>query len=91
MIGKEFMLYSDHKALEFLHNRRRISNNLHAITYLQRFPIKTVYKVEVHNRVVDVLSISATFLITLRREIIGLRLFRFFYKTLEFSQNFSIA
>jgi hypothetical protein len=80
LIGKEFVLYSDHEVLKFLHNRRRISNNIHAITYLQRFPIRIVYKVEVQNRVVDVLSRRVALLITLRRETIGLRLFGLFIK-----------
>jgi hypothetical protein len=80
LIGKEFVLYSDHEVLKFLHNRRRVSNNIHSITYLQRFPIRIVYKVEVQNRVVDVLSRRVTLLITLRRETIGLRLFGLFIK-----------
>lgn len=68
MIGKKFVLYSNHETLKFLHNKRRISDGIHAIwvTYLQRFPIKIVYKVGVQNRNVDALSRRATLLVTLK-------------------------
>lgn len=68
MIGKKFVLYSNHETLKFLHNKRRISNDIHAIwvTYLQRFPIKIVYKVGVQNRNVDALSRRAALLVTLK-------------------------
>lgn len=68
LIGKEFMLYSDHEALRFLHNQRRISNDMYArwVTYLQWFPIRIVYKVGVQNKVVNALSRRATLLVTLK-------------------------
>jgi hypothetical protein len=62
------MLYSDHEALRFLHNQRRISNDMYArwVTYLQWFPIRIVYKVGVQNKVVNALSRRATLLVTLK-------------------------
>lgn len=68
MIDKEFMLYSDHEALGFLHNQRRISNDMYArwATYLQRFLIRIVNKVGVQNKVVNALSRRATLLVTLK-------------------------
>jgi hypothetical protein len=77
MIGKKFVLYSNHETLKFLHNKRRISNDIHAIwvTYLQRFPIKIVYKVGVQNRNVDALSRRAALLVTLKGRDHWIRLF----------------
>lgn len=77
MIGKKFVLYSNHETLKFLHNKRRISNHIHAIwvTYLQRFPIKIVYKVGVQNRNVDALSRRAALLVTLKGRDHWIRLF----------------
>ena len=73
MIGKKFVLYSNHETLKFLHNKRRISNDIHAIwvTYLQRFPIKIVYKVGVQNRNVDALREEQPYWSLLRGEITG--------------------
>jgi hypothetical protein len=77
MIRKKFVLYSNHETLKFLHNKRRISNDIHAIwvTYLQRFPIKIVYKVGVQNRNVDALSRRAALLVTLKGRDHWIRLF----------------
>jgi len=77
LIGKKFVLYSNHETLKFLHNKRRISNDIHAIwvTYLQRFPIKIVYKVGVQNRNVDALSRRAALLVTLKGRDHWIRLF----------------
>ena len=59
------MLYSDHEALQFLHNKKRINNDMHArwVTYLQQFSIRILYKVGVYNRVVDALSRRTTLLL----------------------------
>ena len=48
-----------------------MSNNIHAkwVTYLQLFPIKIVYKIEIHNKVVDTLNRKAVLVITLRGKI----------------------
>jgi hypothetical protein len=77
MIGKKFVLYSNHETLKFLHNKRRISNDIHAVwvTYLQRFPIKIVYKVGVQNRNVDALSRRAALLVTFKGRDHWIRLF----------------
>jgi hypothetical protein len=65
LICKEFMLYSDHEALKFLHGQKRINKDMHVrwVTYLQQFSIRILNEIGVHNRVVDALSRRTTLLL----------------------------
>ena len=88
LIGNEFVLHYNHKVLRFLHNQRRISNDMYArqVTYLQRFPIIIAYKTRIHNKVVDALSRRATLLITLKCDIIR---FDCLKKLYEYDEDFN--
>lgn len=77
LVGKEFILYSDHKALKFLHDQCRLSNPMHAYwcTYFQKFLFKNV--------VADILCRNAILLTKLRGMITAFDCLRDLYESDE--------
>ena len=73
LIGKEFVLYSDCRALKHLSSQNRISKDMHArrIQFLQRFPFKLMHKSRVQNKVANVLSRKADVLAVISTEVMG--------------------
>eukprot|EP01018_Ginkgo_biloba_P034534 Gb_39692 [translate_table: standard] len=58
LLGKETIIHSDHKPLQYLQTQSKRHNARHLkwVTYLQQFNIVIKYKKGVKNRIVDFLS-----------------------------------
>jgi hypothetical protein len=68
LINRNFILYSDYKALKSLNSQRKIRTDMMVrwITFLRKFGFSMKHKARVHNKVADVLSRRDALLITFR-------------------------
>ena len=66
MINRDFILYSDYKALKSLNGQKKIRMNMMVrwITFLRKFSFSMKHKARVHNKVAGVLSRRDALLIT---------------------------
>ena len=69
---KDFLLYTDHKALQYLGSQHKL-NQRHVkwVEYLQSFTFVNKYKSGVTNRVVNALSRRCSLLTEMHVEILG--------------------
>jgi hypothetical protein len=72
LVQKEFILFSDHHALQFINNQNSV-NRMHArwVSFIQRFTFSLKHKAGQLNKVADALSRRALLLVTIRTEVIG--------------------
>jgi hypothetical protein len=58
ILGKEIVIHTDHKPLEFMQTQGKLHNGLHKkwSTYLQQFHLNVKYKIGSTNHVIDCLS-----------------------------------
>jgi hypothetical protein len=58
ILGKEMIIHTDHKPLQFIQTQGKLQNNHHQkwSTYLQQFHLNIKYKTSISNRVIDCLS-----------------------------------
>ena len=73
LLHQEFVLFSDHEALKYLHAQKKL-NFRHSrwVEYLQDYTFVLKHKAGVENRVADALSRRASLLSTLSVEVIGM-------------------
>jgi hypothetical protein len=68
LINRNFILYSDYKALKSLNSQRKIRTDMMVrwITFLRKFGFSMKHIARVHNKVAGVLSRRDALLITFR-------------------------
>ncbi|XP_020674167.2 uncharacterized protein LOC110093578 [Dendrobium catenatum] len=82
LLHRDFMLCSDHRALQFIHTQKTI-NRMHArwVLFLQKFTFVLKHKSGQQNRVADALSRQTALLTQLQIEITGLESLQELYPT----------
>jgi hypothetical protein len=72
LVQREFILFSDHHALQFINNQNSV-NRMHArwVSFIQRFTFSLKHKAGQLNKVADALSRRALLLVTIRAEVMG--------------------
>ena len=72
MIPKDFFIYTDHKALQYLGSQHKLNQrHMTWAEYLQSFTFVIKHKSGVTNRVVDVLSRRCSLLTKMKVEVLG--------------------
>jgi len=72
LVQREFILFSDHHALQFINNQNSV-NRMHVrwVSFIQRFTFSLKHKAGQLNKVADALSKRALLLVTIRVEVMG--------------------
>ena len=80
LISKEFILYSDHKALKYINGQHKL-NTRHAkwVEFLQAFSFFIKHKAGVLNSVADALSIKHFLLSTMQVKVLDFDTFKYLY------------
>ena len=73
LIAKEFVIYIDHEALNYLSNQKQLRSDMHArwSAFIDKFPYNIVHKSGQHNKVACALSKRVALIKTLSVEIVG--------------------
>ena len=82
------MLYSDHQSLQHFKNQKHV-NKMHArwASYLELFNFVIRHKLDVNNKVPNVLSRRVSLLVSLQSEIIGFNFLKELYEKDEDSEE----